>query len=92
MLTCKDASQLMSQSIDRRLGLIERVSLKFHLLICNSCNVVDKQLEFLHKMCKRIAKQPADIDSTEIGLTNEARERILKELHRKQDGKHTSGN
>ena len=85
MLTCKDASQLMSQSFDRRLGLMEKAGLRFHLLICKSCDIAYRQLDFLHKFCKRIAAEPADIISMQPGLSVEAQERILNELRRKQD-------
>ena len=85
MLTCKDASQLMSQSLDRRLGLMEKAGLKLHLLICKSCLMVNKQLDFMHRICKQIAANPKDIASMQPSLKPEAQERILKELHRKQD-------
>ena len=61
MLTCKDASQLMSQSFDRRLGLMERAGLRFHLVICKSCQIAYKQLDFMHQLCQRIAVEPDDI-------------------------------
>jgi Putative zinc-finger len=86
MLTCKDASQLMSQSFDRRLGLMERAGLRVHLLICKSCQVAYRQLDFMHQLCQRIAAEPAVIHSLQAGLSAEAEERILKELHRKQGG------
>jgi hypothetical protein len=91
MLTCKDASQLMSQSFDRRLGLMEKAGLRFHLLICKSCRVAHRQLDLLHWFCKRIAADPSDITSVQPGLSAEAEERILKELRRKQGGQSTSG-
>ena len=91
MLTCKDASQLISQSYDRRLGLMEKIGLKFHLLICKSCQVFNRQLAFLQQMCKRIAVQPVNVNSMQLGLKTDARERILKELRRKHDGQSTSG-
>lgn len=90
MLTCKDASQLMSQSFDRRLGLMEKTGLRFHLLFCKSCQIAYGQLDFLHWFCKRIAADPTDITSMQPGLSSEAQERILKELHRKQDERPTS--
>ncbi len=92
MLTCKDASQLMSQSFDRRLGLMEKVGLRFHLMICKSCQIAYRQLDFLHQFCRRIAAEPIDITSMQPGLSADAADRILKELHRKQDGQPTSGN
>ncbi len=92
MLTCKGASQLMSQSFDRRLGLMEKVGLRFHLVICKSCQIAYRQFDFLHQFCKRIAAEPVDVFSAQPGLSAQAQERILKELHRKQDEQLTSGN
>jgi hypothetical protein len=82
MLTCKDASQLMSQSFDRRLGLMERAGLRFHLLICKSCQVAYRQLDFLHQLCKKIAAESVDITLMQPGLSAAAKMRILQELHR----------
>ena len=91
MLTCKDASQLMSQSFDRRLGFMEKTGLRIHLAICKTCQVAYRQLDFIHQICKRAAVNPDDVLSEQPSLTTEAKERILKELHQKQDGKSTSG-
>jgi hypothetical protein len=85
MLTCKDASQLMSQSFDRRLSLMEKFRLRFHMLICKSCEIAYRQLDFLNSLCKRIAAKPDDVHAILPGLSAEAQERILKELRRKQD-------
>ena len=86
MLTCKDASQVMSQSLDRNLTLREKVSLRFHLIICKPCLRVRQQLTFLRMASKRLATEPVDIPSSQPGLSPEAQGRILKELQRKQDG------
>lgn len=75
----------MSQSFDRRLGLMEKAGLRFHLLICKSCQLAYRQLDFMHQLCQRVAAEPADINSMQPGLSAEAEERILKELHRKQE-------
>lgn len=47
MLTCKQVSELISQSLDRRLGLIERLRLHLHLKACESCVNFRKQMSFL---------------------------------------------
>ena len=85
MMTCKQASTLMSQSFDRRLGLVERAGLRMHLIICKGCQVAYQQLDSLHRYCRKIAAEPEDIFSSQPGLSAEAKERILKELHRKQE-------
>jgi hypothetical protein len=84
-LTCKESSELISQSLDRRLNLKERLYLRYHLLICKSCKIVDRQLKFLHSFYERFATSQSDISYTQPGLSTEAQKRILKELHRIQD-------
>jgi hypothetical protein len=81
----------MSQSLDRRLGIFEKAGLRFHLLICHSCQIAYRQLDFMHQLCKRIAAGSEDITSLQPGLSAEAQERILKELRRKQGEQSASG-
>ena len=54
MLTCKHATKLMSQSQDRPLEFKERLSLKFHLMMCAGCNNYNKQMAFIHKACRHV--------------------------------------
>ena len=49
MISCKEASRLMSQGLDRDLGLGQRASLRLHLFICTSCSRMRKQLDVLHR-------------------------------------------
>ncbi|MBU0752864.1 MAG: zf-HC2 domain-containing protein [Gammaproteobacteria bacterium] len=49
MLSCKDATKLISQGLDRRLSLVERMGLHLHLLICHGCRATEKHLVFLHE-------------------------------------------
>lgn len=48
-LTCKQASRLQSQALDRELRLGERLSLRFHLGICDACTKVGNQMAFLRR-------------------------------------------
>jgi hypothetical protein len=54
MLTCKDASELLSQAQDRPLGLRERLVLKLHLLICHGCSNFSRQLDLIRATLRRI--------------------------------------
>jgi hypothetical protein len=47
MLSCKEATQLISQGMDRRLSLAERIGLHLHLLICRGCRATEAHLLFL---------------------------------------------
>ncbi len=54
MLDCKDASQLISQSLDRSLTLRERFVLKLHLFICIFCKRFNQQLQTLKVALKNM--------------------------------------
>ena len=54
MLTCKEATRLVSQGLDRRLGLAERLALRLHLLACDGCTNFSKQVAFLRKAMARL--------------------------------------
>jgi len=49
MLTCKQVSELVSQSLDRRLGWLERWRLSVHLKACEGCRNFQMQMSFLRK-------------------------------------------
>jgi hypothetical protein len=49
MLTCKEASRLQSQALDRNLRLGERLTLRVHMGVCDACTRVNKQMGFLRK-------------------------------------------
>ena len=54
MLTCKEATRLVSQGLDRRLGFAERVALRVHLAICDGCTAFSKQAAFLRKAIRAL--------------------------------------
>ena len=47
MLSCKEATRLMSQALERQLTLSERISLRLHQMICVGCRRVEGQFRFL---------------------------------------------
>ena len=53
MLTCKEASVLLSQAQDRRLGIAERLGLRLHLLLCDGCANFRRQLAFMRAAIRR---------------------------------------
>jgi Putative zinc-finger len=55
ILTCKEATRLVSQGLDRRLGLAERVALRLHLFVCDGCTEFSKQMAFLRSALSRLA-------------------------------------
>lgn len=54
MMNCKEATQLMSQNLERKLALAERLGLKLHLVICKGCRATGQHFRFLHSAARRI--------------------------------------
>jgi hypothetical protein len=52
--SCKEVSHLVSQGLDRELGLGERLRLRAHLAICNGCRNFRRQLEFLRTAVRKL--------------------------------------
>ena len=53
MKTCKDTSELLSESMDRRLTWQERWAVRTHIFMCRSCRRFQQQLDFLSKTAGR---------------------------------------
>ena len=55
MLSCKQATALMSQEQDRPLSLTERIGLRLHVWICAGCANYRRQMAVLRAACKRFS-------------------------------------
>jgi hypothetical protein len=74
MLSCKQASEIISQSLDRKLTIRERFSLKLHLLICKYCRYFSQQLSAL-RVAIGANVYSIENDNT-IKMSSEAKKRI----------------
>ena len=59
MLSCKEATQLVSQGLDRRLGFFERVALRVHLAICHGCSNFSRQAALLRRAVQQLKERSA---------------------------------
>jgi hypothetical protein len=53
MLTCKEASRLISEQLDRDLPIADRAALRVHLAICTACTRLTRQFEFLRRAARQ---------------------------------------
>lgn len=60
MLSCKEATRLASQGLDRRLGFGERLGLWVHFVICKGCVNVSRQMRFLREAIRRLDEHPGE--------------------------------
>jgi hypothetical protein len=74
MLSCKQASQIISQSLDRKLTMQERFALKLHLLICKYCKRFSQQIQAVSVALKQMVDS-IENDST-IEMPSAAKKRI----------------
>ena len=83
--TCQQMAPVMSESLERRLTLRERLALKLHLWVCVWCVWYLEQLRTMRAALRaRAAHDEAatdDVDSA-VKLSEEARERIRRALAR----------
>ena len=59
-ITCKEASRLISAGLDTKLTLADRTSLRLHLALCDACNKLKAQFEFLRRALAAYAKSDDD--------------------------------
>lgn len=79
MLTCKDASHLVSHSQDRPLSFRERWGLRFHLWMCGNCRRFERQIALMRRLLRQ-SDPRTETEIAEIELSAEARERIGRAL------------
>lgn len=82
MLSCKQASKLLSQSLDRKLSWKERLALRFHLLLCDMCTRFAKQLQVMQKAMQDWVSASEQDES--IQLSQAAKVRIAEKIASKQ--------
>jgi len=51
-LSCRDATRLISQGMDRRLSFAEKLALRLHVAICDACTRFTRQAKFLRRALK----------------------------------------
>jgi len=82
MLSCKQATELMSASLDIKLSLFQRISLKFHLLMCELCSRCWRHLLFLRNAMHTYSEHAEEIECMQDhSLSLEACERIRNALN-----------
>jgi len=81
MLSCKNVTQLISESMDTSLPIGKRIGVRVHLLMCKFCSRYERQLLLIRETVRRIAateEKPGEPPGET--LSEEAKERIRKFL------------
>lgn len=81
MLRCREVSKLVSESMERRLPLRQRMELWMHLTLCRLCAGFARQTRLLRRAAQeRPERLVGDKSSPTATLTPDARERIKAAL------------
>lgn len=81
MLRCREVSQLVSESMERKLPFRQRMQVWMHLAMCRLCAGFARQIRLLRSMARQHADQvPGRTSEHEIVLSPKARERIRAAL------------
>lgn len=79
MMSCKEASRLVSEMRDHPLSFRKRVGLRLHLALCRVCSAYKKQLDMLGKL-SRAAGELVMSRTDGPQLSEDARARIKHKL------------
>lgn len=61
MISCKEATRLLSQAQDRDLGVGERTVMRMHTWVCVGCRNFGQQLGFLRQATRAFARGEGDV-------------------------------
>ena len=78
---CKTLTPVIGESIDRKLGIKDRVNVKLHLITCDACRNYLKQIKFLRKAIK--VRELIFVNGQDVlrsKLSDEAQARIKNDI------------
>ena len=82
MISCYDATYLISKKQEEKLSLTEQMKLSLHLMYCKYCNRFAKQTKQITDSIKKMNKKMKD-NSVKIKLTEEQKKRIADAMKSK---------
>lgn len=83
---CKQIVKVISESMERKLSLRERITVKLHLWICLWCVWYLEHLNLMRNTIRTKASQEPNLDSSSLPpLSPEARERMKLRLSQPND-------
>lgn len=61
MLNCREVTRLVSESQERKLSVVEKMSLNLHLMMCDGCKNFSLQVPFLRKAMKAYSERLGEV-------------------------------
>lgn len=81
MLSCKEATRLVSEGLDRKMSFLRRMGLRFHVLMCRGCSRYARQITALNRL---VSNHYADGPPAEVseGVSRDTVQQIKSALRR----------
>lgn len=79
MLNCKEVSEKMSESMDRKLPFFYRMQLKIHFLMCKYCKRFKEQMLLIREAARFDGTTDDNVDPSQC-LSEEACQRIKQAM------------
>lgn len=83
MFRCQDVSQIVSESMDRKVSWGERLGIRFHLMMCRYCARHKHQLQAVKDTIRAYAQHLEEAEPT-VQLSEEAKQK-MKHMLRQAD-------
>jgi len=87
MFNCQEVTRLVSESLDRKLPLHQKIGIRVHLFMCKFCSRYRKQLLLLRAVMQRYAESDGPVDISE-SLSPTAKKQMKRLLSHHEDGDH----
>jgi hypothetical protein len=81
MLSCKQVSELVSQSLDRPLTRRQRIAVRLHLLVCIACARFKRQIVLIQAMIDQFVSETEQNEALTLSLS--AKERMTSVIKSK---------
>ncbi|MGD9016866.1 MAG: zf-HC2 domain-containing protein [Desulfobacterales bacterium] len=85
MFNCEAVSRKVSESMDRRLSITQRMMIRFHMAMCRHCARFRSQLIKIRELCRLTGPEDEDL-AVLPPLSPHARERIVQALKSADSG------
>lgn len=79
MYTCKEATELLSQSLDSKLTLSQKIGLHMHLSMCKLCTRHKKQIAFLQELFFSNTEKTTELHQS-LTLSEKKKEEIKENI------------
>jgi hypothetical protein len=79
MLSCKEATRLVSEKLDRELPFRQRLGLRLHVLMCRGCSWYARQVTMLDRVVGEHYRYGQTVEKA-AQLSEEIRQRIKASL------------